>query len=61
MDNYKELSDEEIWISHNVVALVCSVVVNEALREIKQILIKDSTFPDDMNLSPLDITVLSSA
>ena len=38
------LSDEEIWISHDVVALFRSVPVDEALEEIKQRLIQGQHF-----------------
>ena len=60
MDKIKNLvlSDEQIWISHYVVALFPSALVNEALHEIEQKLIKGSSLTDHMNLSPTDIMEL---
>ena len=49
------LAEDEIWISHDVVALFPSVPVDEALEEIEKRLVNDKTLPQRTNLSPDDI------
>ena len=52
------LLEEEIWISHDILALFPSVPVAEDLREIEQSLTEDKTISQRTNLSAADIMEL---
>ena len=53
-----KLTDDKIWISHDVVTLFPSVPVDAALDEIKKRLINDKNLNKWTNLTPKDIMEL---